>query len=184
MNTTVGNIVANRSPDIAVPARSLAALHSALSLECGADVSAQALRVAGHSAGDALFASLSDNQSPSGKPASQFWREVMQIFTNRGWGQLQHADVHEGVGALDSTNWAEADRDDASGRPSCHFTTGMLANLLGRAAGSEIAVIEAECKARGDARCRFLFGAPDTLDALYPDLAAGASSDDALASLR
>jgi hypothetical protein len=64
----------------------------------------------------------------------------------------------------------------------------VLAELLRRATGTEdgaeIAVLEAECRGRGDARCRFLFGSPAALEAVYAALREGdATADDALARL-
>jgi hypothetical protein len=52
-------------------------------------------------------------------------------------------------------------------QPSCHFTTGVLANILGRAADGEVAVLEVECRSRGDQRCRFLFGGADAVYSVY-----------------
>jgi hypothetical protein len=41
-----------------------------------------------------------------------------------------------------------------------------------------------ECRSRGDLRCRFLFGAQETLQALYDSVADGVAVDEALSSLR
>jgi len=43
-----------------------------------------------------------------------------------------------------------------------------------------VAVMEVECRSRGDARCRFLAGSPDTLSALYDRMAQGSSYSEAL----
>ena len=43
-----------------------------------------------------------------------------------------------------------------------------------------VAVMEVECRSRGESRCRFLAGAPETLSALYDRMAAGASYLEAL----
>jgi hypothetical protein len=40
--------------------------------------------------------------------------------------------------------------------------------------------MEVECRSRGDARCRFLAGAPDTLSTLYDRMAQGTAYADAL----
>ena len=72
---------------------------------------------------------------------------------------------------------------DSASRPSCFFTTGMLANLLGQAAGGDVAVLEAECRSRGDERCRFLFGSPAALDALYTRLRAGEDIQESITAL-
>lgn len=74
---------------------------------------------------------------------------------------------------MNSAEWAEADPDSDTTLPSCHVTAGMLAGLLGRLAGEHVAVMEIECRSRGDAECRFLAGAPDTLQAVYDGATAG-----------
>jgi hypothetical protein len=79
----------------------------------------------------------------------------------------------DGVLAFDAEAWAESTSEPTSLAPSCHLTCGLLADLLGRVAGHVVAVMEVECRSRGDARCRFLAGAPETLGALYERLAAG-----------
>ena len=60
----------------------------------------------------------------------------------------------------------------------------MLANVLGQVAGSDVAVLEVECRSRGDARCRFLFGSPEALNGVYRRLVGGENLDAAVAQLR
>lgn len=170
---------AARPDDLALPVNSLAALRNALETQVGPDVAAHALRHSGHAAGDALISRLAQNSDPDanshelrGITGDTFWRRLSQLFATRGWGTLTHETPHVGIGSLESTNWVEAVPDSAA-RPSCYFTTGMLANLLGHAAGGDVAVLEAECRSRGDERCRFLFGSPEALEALYTRLRAG-----------
>ena len=43
-----------------------------------------------------------------------------------------------------------------------------------RIADAGLAVMEVECRSRGDARCRWLVGAPETLTTLYQHMAQGA----------
>src|SRR5262245_15259694 len=180
----------SRPAELALPVASLAAIRHALTNAVGADEAAQALRAAGHAAGDAVYATLTQpfgTDSGNGNElgalsASMFWRRISQLFSTRGWGTLNHSDLHEGVACLDSTNWVEAEPGSA-GRPTCHFTTGLLANLLGQAAGSDMAVLEVLCRSSGDQKCRFVFGAPETIDALYEHIRAGASVEDSIAAL-
>jgi hypothetical protein len=40
--------------------------------------------------------------------------------------------------------------------------------------------MEVECRSRGDGRCRFLAGAPETLSTLYDRMSQGAAYTDAL----
>jgi predicted hydrocarbon binding protein len=181
----------SRPAELALPVASLSAIRHALTEEVGADAAATALRAAGYAAGDALFTALTQQfgQDPESSLAAlgalnadTFWRRLSQLFSTRGWGALAHSVVHPGVGALETTSWVEAEPDTTT-RPSCFFTTGLLANLLGHAAQSELAVLEVECRSRGDARCRFLFGNPTTLEVLYGRLRAGDSIDQSIEAL-
>ena len=169
-----------RAPELAIPVASLSALRRSLTAEVGGDVAARALRSAGHAAGDALFAQLSAGGETS---EAAFWRRFSQLFSSRGWGTLSHAPLHPGVAALDAADWVEADADASEARPSCFFTTGMLANVLGNAAGSAVAVMEVECRSAGHQRCRFLFGNADALHAVYAQVAHGADVDAAISEL-
>lgn len=169
-----------KPPELAIPVASLAALRRALAAEVGADAAARALAAAGHAAGNALFSQLGEVDHVG---ETTFWRRLSSLFANRGWGTLTHNAAHEGVGALEAPNWVEADPEAGAARPSCHFSTGMLANLLGNAAGSQIAVLEVECRSRGDGRCRFLFGSAEAMQAVYNRVGSGASPDSVLAEL-
>jgi predicted hydrocarbon binding protein len=191
MEKTVGR-PGSRPAELALPVGSLAAMRRALTNEVGADAAAQALRAAGHAAGDALFTALTQpfgSDGASGEAgaisewsATTFWRRLSQLFSTRGWGTLAHQTLHEGVGALESTNWVEAE-PNTSARPSCFFSTGLLANLLGQAANAELAVLEVECRSRGDQHCCFLFGSPETLDALYHRLRNGEAVNSSIQAL-
>jgi predicted hydrocarbon binding protein len=178
-------VTSSRTPELALPVASLAAIRDSLVSSVGPEAAALALRQAGHAAGDALHRILSggDPASLSSLPADRFWAQLARLFSSRGWGQLTYSQVHSGVGSLEAADWAEARVDANAGQPSCHFTTGVLANLLGQIADAEVAVLEAECKSRGDQRCRFLFGGADAVYAVYERLAAGDEPDAALARL-
>lgn len=178
-----------RPPELALPVASLAAMRQALAESAGADASAQALRAAGYAAGDALYTSLTqpfggtdEGQRIGELAAPAFWRRLSQLFSTRGWGTLSHEAAHQGVGALESANWVEAVPGSAT-RPSCFFTTGLLANLLGRAAGSSVAVLEVECRSSGAERCRFLFGAPESMTAAYDLMRSGETAETLLDAL-
>lgn len=181
----------SRPAELALPVKSLAAIRHSLTQEVGSDGAARALQAAGYAAGDAFFTALTQPFTPeSGGNRDAlaklgqvtFWRRLSQLFSTRGWGTLSHEALHEGVGALDSSNWVEAVPDTAA-RPSCFFTTGLLANLLGHASGTEVAVLEVECRTRGDQRCRFLFGAPETLAAVYGRVRLGEPAQESIAAL-
>jgi hypothetical protein len=175
----------------------MSALRRALTQQVGADPAALALRAAGSAAGAAMFRSLAYTpgvESNGNDEAevrrtlgdlsnARFWERLSVFFSSRGWGHLGFFAAHPGVGALDAPDWVEADPGAMTARPSCFFTTGMLAGLLGRVTGAEVAVLEVECRAQGHARCRFLFGAPPALEAVYRDIAAGRKADESLAAL-
>jgi predicted hydrocarbon binding protein len=174
---------AKRAPELAIPVASLAALRQALTAEVGADAAAQALHAAGHAAGDAWYPQLSSGSEDTGISEGTFWRRLNHLFSSRGWGTLNHAPVHPGVGALDANDWVEAQPDAGESRPSCFFTTGVLANLLGNAASADVAVMEVECRSSGAPHCRFLFGSAEALNALYSRVSRGSTVDTALAEL-
>ncbi|MGH7443583.1 MAG: V4R domain-containing protein [Longimicrobiales bacterium] len=178
------NRLTTRPQELALPIASLAALRNTLIDAVGEDAAAHALRASGHAAGDALFTALVSGNVDEAIPAERFWQRLGQLFHTRGWGTLRHEDAHPGVGALNSLDWVEADAIGSALRPSCFLTTGLLANLLGRISGEEVAVLEVECRSRGDARCRFLFGSASALDAVYARVAAGESANASLAALR
>ena len=140
--------------------------------------------------GDAFFQILSsDGSSAAGRDAlaqldaTAFWRRFAQLFSSRGWGTLSHGDVHPGIAVLAAADWAEADAAATDSRPTCYFTTGLLANVLGKVAGSDVAVMEVECRSRGDAQCRFLFGSPEALRSVYDLLLSGNTAENAVAQL-
>jgi hypothetical protein len=58
----------------------------------------------------------------------------------------------------------------------------MLADFLGRVSNTTLGVMEVECVSRGDTRCRFLAGSPDTLQVLYDRMAEGKPYLEALGS--
>lgn len=175
----------SRPAEMAVPSAALGALRRALSDELGDDVAARVLRNAGHDAGDAFFQILAaDTPSGlSGLDATSFWRRFAQLFSSRGWGSLRHTDVHPGVAILEASDWSEANATGVDARPACYFTTGLLANVLGKVAGGDVSVMEVECRSRGDAQCKFMFGSPETLRGVYEHLLNGQTTEDAVSQL-
>ena len=172
-----------RFPELALPVAALSALRRALAERVGDDEAAHALRAAGYAAGDVLAGILAAPQDGSALAQAAYFRRLTDLFAARGWGHLSHERAHAGVAVLQAGDWVESDPEFATGRPSCFFTTGMLANILGHAAGGEIAVYEAECRSRGDARCRFMIGAPETLQLLHETAARDASVEALVATL-
>jgi predicted hydrocarbon binding protein len=177
----------NRPPELALPVASLAALRAALARSVGDDAAAVALQEAGVAAGDAFHQLLrapgSDDSTPGDWSEGVFWRRFGELFERRGWGRIGNEMVHDGIGALDAFDWVESNPEIGASRPSCFFSAGLLANLLGRITNAEVAVLEVECRSCGDSRCRFLYGAPATLDTLYGRLRDGHAIGDSLATL-
>jgi hypothetical protein len=62
----------------------------------------------------------------------------------------------------------------------CFFSSGMLADFLGRLSGEPVSVMEVECRSRNDARCRFLSASPDTLNTVYEQMTQGTGYEQAL----
>jgi bacteriochlorophyll 4-vinyl reductase len=173
---------ATRPSELALPAQAFTALRDALHAQVGPDAAAAALRMAGFAAGESFFRILADagDEDLGRLPAVRFWKQFARLFASRGWGQFSYTEPHPGVGSLEAADWVESRGEEGSGQPACHFTTGLLSSLLGKVAGAEVGVMEVECRGRGDARCRFLFGGTDAVYSVYERVAAGEPADSAL----
>jgi predicted hydrocarbon binding protein len=101
------------------------------------------------------------------------------FFGEAGWGSVTVTELAPAVLALDTHAWAEAEPHGAE-YPSCHFSSGMLADFFTRLGGSQAAVMEVECASRGEARCRFLVGSPDMLTYVYERMTTGMSYAEAV----
>jgi predicted hydrocarbon binding protein len=158
--------------------RMLHRLRAVLERDLG-EQAAPALQEAGYAAGDELFdaftgwlAERTGVTDPGELDARHLSDQLGGFFAGLGWGHLTVTRIGTAL-SVNSAEWAEADPDSDTTLPSCHVTAGMLAGLLGRLAGEHVAVMEIECRSRGDAECRFLAGAPDTLQAVYDGATAG-----------
>jgi predicted hydrocarbon binding protein len=166
--------------------RVLHQLRSALERDTGLQASTY-LQEAGFAGGEELYAEFREwllatrgLENPSDLD-SQFLSEVLsEFFADQGWGRLEATRLGDSVLALDSTEWAEAVEAGGGEFPSCHLTCGMLADFFGRLSDGLVAVMEVECRSRGDSRCRFLAGSPDTLSTLYDRMAQGTGYAEAL----
>jgi len=151
--------------EVTLPAEALAGLREALAAELGEDGARRALRQAGAAVGRSLGAVLAGNADDvRGLPAAAFWRRFSDLLASRGWGRLEFSDAGGAVGALEGGDWAESRRAAGGDRGRCDLSAGMLEAMLRRVAGENIAVREVECRADGDAHCRFLFGAPERVE--------------------
>lgn len=170
--------------EVALPASVFATLRRELTREVGAVATIHALHAAGYSAGSAAapgFASAAGGGTAE-LATDVFWARFTAFLARRGWGRLTHAPAHEAVGLLRSGDWVEADEERGE-EAACSFTAGYLSGMLTELAGGPVAVLETECRARGDERCTFAFGSEGAIHELYGRLLDGAGLDGALAAL-
>lgn len=164
----------------------LRTLRRALERDVG-EVAAPALQEAGFAAGGEVYdafrrwlreyARLDD---PADLHAALLTEVLSGFFAAFGWGTV----TVERVGAtglvIASEDWAEGEPGAGADVPSCFVSTGLLAAFLGRIADADIAVMELDCRSRGDARCRFLAGAPAVLQEVYEAMNTGGTWRDVL----
>jgi predicted hydrocarbon binding protein len=164
-------------------------LRASLERDTGQQAAAY-LQEAGFAGGEELYAAFGEwlartrgVEQPSELDV-EFLGEVLgDFFTDQGWGRLSATPLGPAVLALDSAEWAEA-LDERQGEfPSCHLSCGLLADFLGRISQELVAVMEVECRSRGESRCRFLAGSPETLGILYDRMAQGSGYLEALGVL-
>jgi predicted hydrocarbon binding protein len=111
---------------------------------------------------------------PGEVAASRLAELLSRFFSSLGWGGVVITQLSDAVVAVDSADWAESQPGAGLQYPSCAFTSGLLADFMGRLGDAPLAVMEVECRSRGEARCRWLVGAPESLSALYEHMAQGA----------
>jgi predicted hydrocarbon binding protein len=140
------------------------------------------LQEAGFAGGEALYEAyaewLTDNYSvdrPASLDVRHLGETLSRFFQEYGWGSVRVTPLTPAVIAMDSPDWWEADPGQGAEYPSCHLSSGLLAELLSRVSGSPLGVMEVECRSRGEPRCRFLAGAPETLQILYTRMAEGST---------
>jgi predicted hydrocarbon binding protein len=159
-------------------------LHQSLLRDAG-EHAITILQESGYAAGEGVYEAFSawlpaqGVRRPEDLEAAQLEAVLSRFFQDHGWGSLSVAPVGPAAVALDSSDWVEADPGTADS-PMCYFSSGMLADFLGRLSGQPVAVLEVECRSRNDGRCRFLSASPDTLNAVYEQLTQGRSYAEAL----
>ncbi len=116
---------------------------------------------------------------PDDLDAGRLTTVLSAFFRATGWGSVSIAALGSAALVVDSSDWAEADPGSAEA-PMCSFSSGMLADFLGRLSGEPVAVMEVECRSKNDARCRFLSASPDTLNAVYERMTQGKTYAEAL----
>jgi predicted hydrocarbon binding protein len=166
--------------------RALQQLRTSLERDTGVQAAAY-LQEAGFAGGEELYgaytawlASTFGVSDPAALDASRLGEVLSAFFSATGWGSLTVRPLGNAVLALDSAEWAEAADLGGAVYPSCHLSCGLLADFLGRMSGGTMAVMEVECRSRGESRCRFLAGSPDTMATLYERMAQGMGYGEAL----
>jgi predicted hydrocarbon binding protein len=162
-------------------------LRASLERDAGLQASTH-LQEAGFAGGEELYKSFAAWLSqihgvdrPADLDAQKLGEVLSEFLSEQGWGRLETLQLGPAVLALDSTDWAEALDEPQAEYPSCHLSCGLLADFLGRISEGLVAVMEVECRSRGEPRCRFLAGAPETLGILYERMAGGSGYLEALA---
>lgn len=166
--------------------RALQQLRATLERDSGIQA-ASYLQEAGFAGGEQLYAAYADwlasgyrVDRPGALDAAHLGEVLSSFFTESGWGAVSVTPLGDAVLALDSADWAEASDAGGADYPSCHLSCGLLADFLGRMSDGMVAVMEVECRSRGDSRCRFLAGAPETLGVVYERMAQGSPYEAAL----
>jgi len=151
---------------------------------------AQLLREVGFSAGAGAYDGFADwcstrygVESPQGLDARYLSEALGGFFREDGWGTASTEIVAPGILAFDTPDWFEAETRDAE-YPCCHFSAGMLSDFFTRLSGQAAAVLEVECRATGQARCRYLVGSPEMLTWVYEGMADGATHGEMIARAR
>jgi predicted hydrocarbon binding protein len=175
---------ASHSHRLALGRAGLQQLHKSLAQHAG-DQAVAVLQEAGFAAGEGLFQTFQDwlqaeygVTQPGDLDAALFTEALSAFFQAQGWGAVTIAPL-AGALAVDAAEWAESDPGTAEA-PMCFFSTGMLADFLGRLSGEPVAVMEVECRSRNDARCRFLSATTETLQRVYEQMTQGKTYEEAL----
>ncbi|MEX0690962.1 MAG: V4R domain-containing protein [Gemmatimonadales bacterium] len=170
---------------VAFGRQGLLTLRAALTRDAG-DAMAAAFQEAGFAAGDQIYDHLrrwlrtwTGVDEPGQLDAANLNECLGAFFAALGWGPLTVAAVGRAGLTLTSPDWAEA-APGSGDTPTCFFSAGMLTNVMGRLADRDVAVMEVECRSRGDAHCRFLAGSPESVTAAYNAMAAGGSWEGAV----
>jgi predicted hydrocarbon binding protein len=174
-----------RSRDLALPAAALTHFRRALRAEAGPLQATHALHDAGFATGEALYDDFARmaGADPLEMDEARFWQSLSRFFDGRGWGRIEHGRLHPGLGILRARGWAEADPQAEEAQPTCAFTSGVLAHILGRVAQGPVAVLEVACLSAGGDDCEFLFGSEGAIHEVYGHLLEGKSLDSVLQTL-
>lgn len=141
---------------------------------------AHSLLEAGYTAGEDIYACFlrwlpgyAGTDDPGQLDEAVLGEVLSEFFKSLGWGTVTVERLGTAGLTVDSGDWVEAEPGVNATQPSCHLSAGLLANFLGRVAGTDVAVMEVECRSCNDARCRFLAGSAETLTVVYDAMANG-----------
>lgn len=164
----------------------LRALRESLQQDLG-DQAAVRLQQAGHAAGAEVYACFlrwlrgsAGVDDPGALDATQLSIVLSDFFQALGWGRIRVDRIGAGGIAIDADDWAEADPQANASMPSCYLSAGLLAGFMGCLAQKAVAVMEVECRSANQARCRFLLGKPEALEAVYQAISEGRDYSTAL----
>jgi len=173
---------------IGVGSQVLHSLRQSLSRDLGDDAAVY-LQEAGFAAGKQVYdcflrwlPNFAGVEDPTDLDVSTLSEVLSAFFEELGWGALTIEPAGKGALMITAPNWAEAEHDSSVQQPSCYVSSGLLADFLGRFSSVPVAVMEVECRTRADVHCRFIAGAPHTMEAVFDALAAGGSYESALHS--
>ncbi|MGH7531255.1 MAG: V4R domain-containing protein [Gemmatimonadales bacterium] len=181
------SLAASSAPagELAIGRAALRQLHASLANRAG-DQAVAVLQEAGYAAGEATYRAFAawlpahaGVDRPEDLDAALLGGTLSEFFARAGWGRVAMQPIGVSALALDSDDWAEAEPGSAES-PMCFFSAGMLADFLGRLSDQPVAVMEVECRSRGDARCRFLSALPEVLERVYEAMTAGQSYEEGL----
>lgn len=153
-------------------------LHASLAAHAP-DQAVTILQEAGYAAGEGCYRAFTALNDPTHLDADLLAETLSEFFASAGWGTVTISPVGTGALALDSRDWAEAE-PGTSQTPMCFFSSGMLADFLGRLSDETVSVMEVECRSKGDERCRFLSATPEVLEKVYNEMTQGRSYAEAL----
>ena len=129
----------------------------------------EALRTTGDRVGADLLEAV--DASPGTVPADEFWSRLDAALGEAGLGSISFRPAGRGMGAVSWRDPVDVP-EQAQDAPRCHFTVGLLAGVLRRAAGRHVEVAEVRCGDGGP--CRFIFGSAETIR----HAASGSDSED------
>jgi predicted hydrocarbon binding protein len=153
------------------------------------DQAAPLLQEVGYASGPEIYQSFkswlytrADVADPSELEASLLSSTLSEFFQEKGWGTVTIEQLGDAILAIDTADWAEAGTDTSATTPWCHLTTGLFAAFMTELAGGVMAVMQVECLACGDDRCRFLAGSPTALHRVFEAMMEGRPYTELLAS--